>query len=91
MNYPCPRCGFGRLKPVRSTYIRGWEGMLVTKANFAVWRCDHCGYTRYDRDAIAHLDMLLGMADDGWEDEEYPVRRRRAEGPGERGPHRRPA
>lgn len=87
MNYPCPRCSMGHLLPNRSTYVNQWGGYLLTLPNFAAWRCDCCGYTRYDSAALARIELLLGPDDDTWE---QPPRRtpRNAEGPAERGPRR---
>ncbi len=62
--YVCPVCGYGRLRSYRSIYARRWGESFVTMPNFPAWRCDHCGYTRYDAPALAQLDLLLGPDED---------------------------
>jgi YgiT-type zinc finger domain-containing protein len=87
MNYNCPNCTFGNLKPSKITYARRVGNRVVTMPGFSAWRCDFCGYTRYDVAALAKVELLLGPDEDTWEE---PFRRRpqQTEGPGERGPHR---
>ncbi|MBN1261399.1 MAG: YgiT-type zinc finger protein [Anaerolineae bacterium] len=86
MPYFCPRCGWGRLRPTRSTYVRRLGRRLVTAPNFAVWRCDGCGYSRYDRVALANIEILLGPEPaNGEEPLERPTSHQLA-GPADRGP-----
>ncbi len=87
MKYRCPNCAFGALKITRVTYARQVEAQLVTMPNFAAWRCDACGYTRYDVTALNQVDLLLGPEPDEWH-EPRPLYARPVEGPGERGPRR---
>lgn len=87
MNYPCPRCAFGYLRAARSTYVRRWGPYLITQPNFPLWRCDACGYTRYDARALARLEFLLGREGEIWE-EAGSRASRRAEGPADQGPRR---
>lgn len=85
--YTCPNCAFGTLKPTRITYLRRWGDAIVTLPNFAAWQCDSCSYTRYDREALARLEMIFGPDIESLE--ETPLwRTRAAKGPDERGPHR---
>jgi YgiT-type zinc finger domain-containing protein len=89
MRHRCPRCSFGRLRPARSTYVRriGWR--VITVPNFALWRCDVCGYSRYDSAALARVDLLLGPEIDGLDEpgEVFPAA---SDGPAARGPRRWP-
>lgn len=87
MRHRCPRCSFGHLIPSHSTYVRrmGWQ--VITVPNFALWRCDVCGFTRYDTAALAQVNLLLGPESDEWDDpgEILPST---ANGPAGRGPRR---
>ncbi len=85
-NYTCPDCAMGTLKPIKITYTRRWGPQLVVAPDFAAWRCDSCGFTRYDRAALAQIRLLLGPDEEELV-ESYP-RRTRTEGPGEIGPRR---
>lgn len=60
---------------------------IITVPNFTVWRCDACGYTRYDSAALAQVDLLLGPEIDEL-DEPGDVVQGPREGPAERGPRR---
>ncbi len=86
MSHTCPNCGMGTLKPTRSTYVRWWRNHLVTVPDFATWRCDACGYTRYDTEALTKINSLLGPDEEAWS---YgPHTKRRTKGPAEQGPRR---
>ena len=88
MNSPCPNCTYGTLKPARVTFVREWAGYMVTLPNVAAWRCDSCTYTRYDPDALARLELLLGPDVDAMMVAPFhpsPA----ADGPDLRRPHRR--
>ncbi len=76
----------GSLKPIKITYTRHWGQHLIVVPNFAAWRCDSCGFTRYDSTALAQIRMLLGP-DEEELIEPYP-RRAHPKGPGEIGPRR---
>jgi YgiT-type zinc finger domain-containing protein len=86
VNYTCPECAMGNLKPIKITYTRRWGQRLIVAPDFAAWRCDSCGFTRYDSAALAKIRLLLGP-DEEELIEPYP-RRTRTEGPGEIGPRR---
>ena len=90
MNYTCPNCAFGNLKPVNIVYVRRWGDTIATVPNFAAWRCDSCNYTRYDMAALSKVEAVFGPDEDDWFEprRHYP---RRTEGPGERGPRRWPS
>lgn len=87
MRHRCPRCSFGHLRPARSSYVRRVGRRIITVPNFTVWRCDACGYTRYDIAALARVDLLLGPEIDEL-DEPVEVLPGSREGPAERGPRR---
>lgn len=87
MSYTCPSCMFGTLKPTTVTYMRRWGLYVVTIPDFDAWRCDSCGYTRYDGAALARLEYILGPEDDVAM-ASPPWRARPSEGPAETGPHR---
>ncbi len=90
MNYSCPNCSFGSLKPIKITYVRRWGPSFITVPNFSAWRCDSCNYTRYDAAALTRLELILGPDIDDWS-EAYFQRPQPSEGPGERGPRRWPS
>ncbi|OQA21631.1 MAG: hypothetical protein BWY63_01196 [Chloroflexi bacterium ADurb.Bin360] len=87
MRHRCPRCSFGTLRPAHSTYVRrvGWR--VITVPNFAFWRCDACGYARYDIAALARVDLLLGPEMDSL-DEPGDLFPGPTDGPATRGPRR---
>ncbi len=87
MTYTCPACSLGNLLPIKSAYVRHMEGHFVTLPDFPAWRCDFCGYTRYDAGALAQVETLLGPDSDAWPTLLYD-RARKLEGPANRGPHR---
>lgn len=87
VNYTCPACAFGSLKPTKITYTRRWGAQLVVIPDFAAWRCDSCGFTRYDNAALLQIRRLLGPDAEEF-DEPYTRRPHQAEGPGEIGPRR---
>lgn len=87
MNYSCPRCNVGHLRPIKSTFVRRWGDQLLTSPNFAAWRCDVCSYTRYDTAALAQVELLVGPDEESL-DQPRASHARRAEGPDERGPRR---
>ena len=87
MTYSCPVCSGGSLKPTEITYLRQWNGRMVTLPNFPAWRCDSCGYTRYDSAALARVELVFGPDADSLM--ESPMwRTRRTSGPDDRGPRR---
>ncbi len=87
MTYTCPRCALGQLRPTRSAYVRRWGHLLIVQPNFPLWRCDSCGYSRYDRLALTRVEYLLGPENDLELFKESRTSRR-ADGPAESGPSR---
>lgn len=87
MRHRCPRCSFGNLRPTRSTYVRQVGGQVVTVPNFTLWRCDVCGFSRYDTAALARVDLLLGPEPPEFDDPD-DVPSGASEGPAGRGPRR---
>ncbi len=87
MKHRCPRCSFGHLHTTRSSYVRRMGRRLVTVPGFQLWRCDFCGYARYDAISLARLETLLGPDAAEWDTSTFPPAPR-TEGPAERGPRR---
>lgn len=58
----CPRCGVGHLLATRLTYIHLYDNTLIHAPNTAAWRCDVCGLTVFDPDAVRRIDVLAGEA-----------------------------
>jgi len=58
----CPQCGFGRMQPVSMTYIQVYNGTLIQAPNVAAWKCDICGQTFFDPEAVRRIELLAGEA-----------------------------
>jgi len=74
----CDGCHIGSLQACRATYARWHGGQFVIVPGVPAWRCDFCGDTFYDIEALTRLVMLLGP-ESNLEDH----RRWRATGPDE--------
>ena len=59
--YPCPSCQIGYCQPGTGTYLRMVGDLLVSAPDTPLWKCDICGYEEFDREAIMHLEALLGQ------------------------------
>ena len=71
----CEGCHIGTMQPCRATYAQWHNGQFVVVPGMPAWRCDFCGDTYYDNEALTRLVLLLGP-ETGSEHE----RRRRATG-----------
>lgn len=58
--YLCPQCQIGHLHASKMTYVRVIEGMMMSVPDTLAYTCDVCGYQEFDRDAVAHVDALVG-------------------------------
>jgi YgiT-type zinc finger domain-containing protein len=56
----CDNCRVGSLQPCRATYARWHNGQFVVLSGVSAWRCDLCGDTSYDSEALTRLILLLG-------------------------------
>ena len=56
----CEMCHIGSLQPFRTAYARWHAGVFVIMPGMPAWRCDYCGDTFYDDDALQRLTLLLG-------------------------------
>ena len=61
--FPCPNCQIGICKPTRTTYLKIYNGMLVSVPNTPVWRCDICQYQEFEHQTVARLETMLGISD----------------------------
>ncbi len=52
----CPTCGSRRLKTVRRTLTRRFDGEPYTVPNLAFHECLDCGERLYDRDAMRKIE-----------------------------------
>jgi hypothetical protein len=59
--YPCPSCQIGFCQPGKGTYLRMVDGLLVSAPETPLWKCDICEYEEFDREAVMHLEALLGQ------------------------------
>jgi YgiT-type zinc finger domain-containing protein len=62
-SFMCPRCQIGRCQPGQITYVRMYNGMLLTVPNMQVYTCDVCGYEEFEPEAIERLDSLAPETD----------------------------
>jgi len=60
----CEGCHVGSLRPYRAPYARWHNGQFVVAPRVPAWRCDYCGETFYDDDALTRLFLLLGPESD---------------------------
>jgi YgiT-type zinc finger domain-containing protein len=60
----CEGCHVGSLQPCWATYARWHEEQFVIVPRVPAWRCDFCGDTFYDDEAMTRLAMLLGPESD---------------------------
>jgi YgiT-type zinc finger domain-containing protein len=44
------------------TYIQIYNGTLIHAPNVPAWKCDICGQTFFDPDAVRRIDVLAGEA-----------------------------
>jgi len=59
--YPCPSCQIGYCQPGKGTYLRMVGDQLVSVPDTPLWKCDICEYEEFDREAVMHLEALLGQ------------------------------
>jgi YgiT-type zinc finger domain-containing protein len=52
----CPTCGSRKIKTVRRTLTRRFEGEAYTVPNLAFHECPDCGERLYDRDAMRKIE-----------------------------------
>jgi YgiT-type zinc finger domain-containing protein len=52
----CPTCGSRKIKAVRRTITRRFEGETYTVHNLAFHECPDCGERLYDRDAMRKIE-----------------------------------
>jgi YgiT-type zinc finger domain-containing protein len=67
----CESCHVGSLQRCRATYARWHGGQFVLMPGVPAWRCDYCGDTFYDNEALARIVLLVGVDSDaevarGW-------------------------
>ena len=56
----CETCHIGSPQPFRATYARWHDEQFVVVAGIPAWRCDFCGDSYFDNDALTRLALLLG-------------------------------
>jgi YgiT-type zinc finger domain-containing protein len=57
--HTCPLCRAGRLQPTRTPYVQVYENTLVQVPGVASWKCDMCGLTVFDSDAVLRIETLI--------------------------------
>jgi YgiT-type zinc finger domain-containing protein len=60
----CDSCHIGSWHPCRATYAHWHDGQFIIVPEVPAWRCDFCGDTYYEREAISRLVLLLGPEPD---------------------------
>jgi YgiT-type zinc finger domain-containing protein len=56
----CDNCHVGSVRAWRATYARWHAGHFVVVPGVPAWRCDYCGDTFYDSEALYRLFLVLG-------------------------------
>ncbi len=60
-SYTCPRCQIGQCHPGELTYVRMYQGMLLSVAETPAWTCDICGLQEFDQEVLMNIDRLIGQ------------------------------
>jgi hypothetical protein len=58
LTFMCPRCQIGRCQPGQITYVRMYNGRLLSAPNVQVYTCDVCGYEEFEPEAMQQLQSL---------------------------------
>jgi len=62
----CPRCQIGYCQPGEITYVRMYDGMLLTVPHTQVFTCDVCGYREFGTEAFQRIQALeMGILTSG--------------------------
>jgi YgiT-type zinc finger domain-containing protein len=57
----CESCHVGSLRPYHTIYAHWHSGEFVIVPGVPAWRCDFCGDTFFDNEALSRLVLLLGL------------------------------
>ena len=77
--YPCPVCQIGYCHPGHKTYLRMFNGMLVSVPDMPVWTCDICLHEEFDRESVERLEALLGASETSSETQRANVKMQNTE------------
>lgn len=50
------------MQQVQTTYIQIYNGTLIHAPNVTAWKCDVCGQTDFDSEAVRRVEILVGEA-----------------------------
>jgi YgiT-type zinc finger domain-containing protein len=50
------------MQQVETTYVQVYNGTLIHAPNVTAWKCDLCGATIFDPDAVRRVEVLAGEA-----------------------------
>ena len=67
----CESCHIGSWQPCRATFCHWHNGQFVIVPEVPAWRCDFCGDTYYDRDALSRLVLLFGPEPDSAQERKW--------------------
>jgi YgiT-type zinc finger domain-containing protein len=56
----CPNCHLGLLKQIRAVYVQIYGDTLIHVPDTLAWKCDVCGETYFDPEAVHRMDILIG-------------------------------
>ena len=56
----CPICHLGILKEAPAVFIQFYGETLIHAPNVPAWKCDVCGETFFDPEAVRRIDTLIG-------------------------------
>jgi YgiT-type zinc finger domain-containing protein len=56
----CPICHLGVLKEAPTVFIQFYGETLIHAPNVPAWKCDVCGETFFDPEAVRRIDTLIG-------------------------------
>ena len=56
----CPVCSMGHLAPTGAPYMQILNGTLIQAPMITAWKCDICGESFFDGQAVRRLETLIG-------------------------------
>lgn len=58
----CPVCSMGHLAPTGAPFMQTLNGTLIQAPTITAWKCDICGESFFDGQAVRRLEMLIDDA-----------------------------
>lgn len=57
--FACPRCGIGRFRPIKATYVQMHHDKLLTLPDAPAHICDVCGYQEFSGEVVQRVRKML--------------------------------